>query len=262
MSKNLKHMKLKVWIFSLAGSLASALTWAIGPEFVDQGLAAFDQGSYQEAETIFLKQIDNAEHNNQALIYLSWLQLNQGKTESARDYIERALKVSPNTADELTLSGDIYCGQAQQASMFAALKMAKKCLAQYEAAVELEPENVEALFSAMQFYFGAPSFAGGSVEKGNALLEKLKTISPEHATTYQIAELDKAKKTEAAVALADELAKKGFSSAINQYQVAHFYRNKKYYEKALPLFASMNSFQQLSRIVGLFRIVCCSKEKF
>jgi tetratricopeptide (TPR) repeat protein len=240
-------MNLKVWIFSLAASLSSASTWAIGSEFLDQGQAAFDQGQYQDAENIFLNQVENPEHKNQAHMYLSWLYLGQGKTESAIEHIEQALKVEPNTAEELTLSGDIYCNHAQRSSMFSALKMAKKCIAQYEEALKLEPENVDTLMTTMQFYLAAPSFAGGSTEKGNVLLEQLKILSPEHAATYKVAELDRTEKTDEALAIADELTKKGFNTATNQYMIAHFYRDKKQYDKALPLFASMNKFSETTR---------------
>ncbi len=240
-------MKLRVLAHALLAAsvgLGSVSVLANESDAVSQAFSAFDQGKHQEAENIFLNLIDNPEHKNQALMYLGWLHLGQGKTESAIEYIEQALKVAPNTADELTMSGDIYCNHAQRASMFKALKIAKTCIAQYEKAVKLEPENVDALMTAMQFYFGAPSFAGGSTEKGNALLAKLKTLSPEHATTYQVAELDRAEKTDVALALADELVKKGFSSATNQYMIAHFYRDKKHYDKALPLFSSMNKFSE------------------
>jgi len=241
----LKFLASAVLVASVGFSSVSVL--ANEMDAVNQGFAAFDQGKPQEAEAIFTKLIDSPEHKSQGLMYLGWLYLAQGKTESAIDYIEQALKVAPNTAEELTLSGDIYCNHAPRSSMFSALKMAKKCIAQYEEALKLEPENVDVLMTAMQFYLAAPSFAGGSTEKGNILLEKLKTLSPEHATTYKVAELDRAKKTDEALALADELTKKGFNSATNQYMIAHFYRDKKQYDKALPLFASMDKFSETTR---------------
>jgi tetratricopeptide (TPR) repeat protein len=243
-------MKLRVLVSAvLAASvgLGSVSVVANESDAVSQGFAAFDQGKPQDAEAIFTKLIESPEHKSQGLMYMSWLYLAQGKTESAIEHIEQALKVEPNTAEELTLSGDIYCNHAQRSSMFSALKMAKKCIAQYEEAVKLEPENVDALMTAMQFYLAAPSIAGGSTEKGNALLEKLKTLSPEHAATYKVAELDKAEKTDEALAVADELTKKGFNTATNQYMIAHFYRDRKQYDKALPLFASMNKFSETTR---------------
>ncbi len=240
-------MNLTVWILIILTSWVSTSVLANEANLLDQGLVAFDQGNHKEAENIFLKQIDNPEQKNQALMYLSWLQLSQGKTESAIEYIEQALKVAPNTVEELTLSGDIYCNHAQRVSIFKALKMAKTCIARYEEAVKMGPENVDAVMTAMQFYLAAPSVAGGSTEKGNVLLEKLKILSPEHADTYRIAELDRADETEAALVLADELVKKGFNSATNQYMIAHFYRDKKQYDKALPLFTSMDEFAETFR---------------
>lgn len=226
-------------------SLSSSLVMADQSEVqADEGLSALYQREYDVAEKYFLKKIEESSSNNHALMYLSFTYMTTRKTEQAVDYIEKALAITPNSVEELILSGDVYCNHAQNSSMFSALKMAKKCIAQYDSAVKQDGKSVDALVSAMQFYLTVPSLAGGSTEKGNALLETLKTLSPEHATTYQVAELDRAKKTDAALALADDLIKKDFSSAINQYLIAHFYRDKKQYDKALPLFASINKFPE------------------
>lgn len=243
-------MKTKIGssvILAASISLVSVPALTNESDPLEQALMVFDQGHYQVAEDLFLKQANHPGHKNQALMYLGWAQLRQGKTEAAVDSIEQALEIAPNTAEELVISGDIYCDHAQKSSIFAALKIAKKCIAQYEAAVQLEPDNVEALVPAMQFYLGAPSIAGGSSEKGHALLDKLKILSPEDASTYHVFQLDQSGKTHAAMALADDLVKQGVNSAKNQYQLARFYRDKKHYEKALSLFSSMGKFAETTK---------------
>jgi tetratricopeptide (TPR) repeat protein len=210
-------------------------------ETENQGTVAFTEGRYQEAKDYFTKLLLDPVQKNESLIYLSRIALDTGGIETAVEHIEAALVLEPTYADEIVLAGDIYCNQAQQSSMFAALGLAKKCIAQYEAAIKHSPEDASALLSAIRFYLEAPGVAGGSTKKGKALLERLAKVSPEHANTYQVFWLDNNGDPEAAMKLADEMREKSFQSAQNQYELARFYRDKKMYTKAQPLFKSLAS---------------------
>lgn len=210
-------------------------------ETEDQGLVAFIEGRYQEAKDYFTKQLLNPAQKNKSLIYLSRIALDMGDTETAVEHIETALTLEPNTAEEIVLSGDIYCSQAQQSSMFSALGLAKKCIAQYDSAVKQFPGDANGLVAAMRFYLEAPGFAGGSSKKGKELLARLDKLSPEDANTYHVFLLEKEGKTDAAMALADKLSQQEFQSVQNQYELARFYRDKTLYVKAQPLFESLLS---------------------
>lgn len=205
------------------------------------GVVAFTQGSYQEAEKYFTQQLANPAQKNDSLIYLSRIAVDTGKIETAVEYIETALTLEPTSAEEIVLAGDIYCNQAQQSSMFSALGLAKKCIAQYEAAVQQFPENPHALVSAMRFYFEAPGFAGGSSKKGEELLVRLDKFSPEDANIYRVFLLEKEGKSDAAMALANRLSQQQFQSARNQYELARFYRDKKQLAHAMPLYESLSN---------------------
>ncbi len=206
-----------------------------------EGVSAFNDGRYVEARDYFLTQLDVAATKNEALVYLGKISLGSGDNENALNYIEQALAIEPNTIEEVLLAGDIYCNYAQTLSMFSALKMAKKCIAHYDAAVKLDGGNISALIAAARFYLSAPSIAGGSAKKGNALLEQLSQLSPEDANTYKVHLLEADGNSSAALQLADELSKKGFNSALNQYEVAHYYRDKKHYDRAQVLFDGLLS---------------------
>lgn len=203
------------------------------------GVIAYNEGRYQEAKEYFVKQLQDYELKNESMIYLSRIALETGDAQNAADHIEEALALTPTDADEIVLSGDIYCNQAQQSSMFAAISLAKKCIAQYEIAIKHSPDDANALLSAVRFYLEAPGIAGGSTKKGKELLEQLSVVSPEHANTYRVFLLDNEGETEAAIQLADELSKKEFQSAKSQYELARFYRDKTLYAKARPLFESL-----------------------
>lgn len=213
-------------------------------EAANEGITAFNANQYQKAEDYFLLKLKEPSAKNESLKYLSRIALEKGDNETAIKYIEQALSIEPTNAEELLLSGDIYCNQAQRSSVFSALKLAKKCIAQYEAAVTMEPENIAALVSATRYHLNAPAIVGGSTKKGNEYLERLSRLSPEDAGICKMPLVEKESGESKAIALADELSKKGFKSAENQYQIAHYYKQKKLYGKAKVLFEPLLTWEK------------------
>lgn len=211
---------------------------------MNDGIVALNNGRYSEAEAYFLPKLKEPGFKNDALMYLSKIAMEKGDADAAIKYIEQALAIEPSSVEELLLSGDIYCGQAQRSSIFTALKLAKTCISQYDAAVTMAPENIEALVSATKFHLSAPSIAGGSTKQGNEFLKRLSHLSPEDADTLRVPLLEKEKGVDSALTLADELSKKGFKYAENQYQIAHYYKEKKLYTKAQPLFEPLLTWKE------------------
>jgi tetratricopeptide (TPR) repeat protein len=204
-------------------------------EVVNDGISAFNEGRYQSAEAFFLSKLKETAYANESLFYLSKIDLQKGDTETAVKHIDQALLIEPNNAEELLASGDAYCSHAQKSSIFTALKFAKKCIAQYDSAVNMEPENATALLAAIKFHMEAPSIAGGSAKRGNELMDRLVRLSPEDANVYKIYLLDKDGKEKNALALADELSQKGLKAAENQYAIAHYYKDKKLFAQSKAL---------------------------
>ena len=213
-------------------------------ESISDGVSAFNSGRYNEAETYFLLKLKEPTLKNESSIYLSKIAKEKGDGDTAIKYIEQALAIEPNSVEELLVSGDIYCEQAQKSSVFSALKLAKTCISQYDAAVDLAPDNIGALTSAAKFHLNAPSIVGGSTKRGNELLNHLSHLSTEDADTIRLPLVEKEKGTDTALALADEMSKKGFKSAENQYQTAHYYKEKKLYAKAQPLFEPLLTWKE------------------
>ena len=214
---------------------------------VSEGVAAFAEGRLDDAEAYFRAKLDEPQSKNESLIYLSRIYLERGESETALDHAEKALSAEPNNAENFILLGDIYCARAQNASLFSALKMAKKCVAQYALAAEQYPGNVDALVSAINYYFTAPSIAGGSTEKGQVLLERLEKLSPEHASVHKVGFLHQEGSEDAALSLANKLSQKSFESALNQYTIARYYKDNKRYETAKELFESLLEFKPTPR---------------
>jgi len=90
--------------------------------------------------------------------------------------LEKAVKAKPDKSEHHRWLGRVYGLQAEQASWFKAMKWAKKARISFEKAVEVEPENIEALLDLREFYKQAPGFLGGGKDKADLITEKLKSL--------------------------------------------------------------------------------------
>jgi hypothetical protein len=55
---------------------------------------------------------------------------------------------------------------------------AKRTCREFEKAVSLDPEYVEAMLDLLEYYISAPSFLGGGMDKAEKLVERIKQLDP------------------------------------------------------------------------------------
>jgi len=91
--------------------------------------------------------------------------MRRGDADQAAKLFEQAVAMKPGSAEYHYQLGTAYGAQAQKASMFSAFGIAKKTKAEFERAVELDPNYLEPRFALVDFYSIAPGIAGGSDEK-------------------------------------------------------------------------------------------------
>ena len=82
--------------------------------------------------------------------------------------------------------GDAYGLTAQSAGLFSQMGWAKKCQAEYEKAVELDPKNIDARWSLMEYDRQAPGFVGGGTDKALAQAQEIKKLD-EHRGRLAVA---------------------------------------------------------------------------
>lgn len=92
----------------------------------NSGIAAMNEGRYDDAYQYFSSQRSQQDRKNSALFYLAQISLAKEDADTAKTHIESSLEILPNNSEEHKLAGDIYCNLAQQSSIFSALKLAKK----------------------------------------------------------------------------------------------------------------------------------------
>jgi tetratricopeptide (TPR) repeat protein len=109
--------------------------------------------------------------------------------------------------------GRAYGEKADHSSFFTAAGLAKKVRTEFERAVELNPDNLEARLDLAEFYLEAPGMVGGGVDKARAQAAILGKTNPskEHWVYARIAEKNKdapvaEKEYRAAIDLSNEKA--------------------------------------------------------
>lgn len=95
--------------------------------------------------------------------------MGRGDAEKAVGLFEQAVKLKPNSAEYHYWLGNAYGTQAERASIFSKAGLATKTKDEFERAVQLDPNYLDARSGLIEYYLEAPGFMGGSEEK--ALLQ-------------------------------------------------------------------------------------------
>ncbi len=136
----------------------------------------FKQHKLLRAEQAF-EALAAANPNNPEIEYnLGEVAMEREEVEKSVTHLERAVALSPGSSRMHLALGDAYGLAAQKASFMSQMGLAKKCRVEYEKAVEIDPRNIEARLSLMQYYVQVPSFAGGGMDKAQIQAEEIKKL--------------------------------------------------------------------------------------
>ncbi len=120
-----------------------------------------------------------------------------GDLEASLHSAEHALELDPKQA-AYHVQVAAACGRlAAKASMFRQLGLARRAKKELDTTLEMDPENIDALYGDMLFYYAAPSFVGGDKAKAEAAAEAITKLHPARGYLAH-AQLAKDRKDEAA----------------------------------------------------------------
>lgn len=94
---------------------------------------------------------------------------------------EKAVALDPNNSQFHLWLGRIYGEKADKASFMAAAGLARRVVREFEAAVHLNPKNVDARTDLAEFYLEAPGIVGGGREKAEQQATSLQELDPAKA---------------------------------------------------------------------------------
>jgi tetratricopeptide (TPR) repeat protein len=98
--------------------------------------------------------------------------------DEAADAFERAAKQQQGSAVYHFWLGQAYGAQAQQANVLRQPSLARRTKQEFERAVQLDPDYLDARAGLMQFYLLAPGLMGGSVDKAREQAAEVRRRDP------------------------------------------------------------------------------------
>lgn len=167
MSGRLRFSALLALVLT-AAALASAAT-------PDQ---LVENGRFKQARVVLEQQL-RANPNDAHLYWLS------ARVHRAFDDIpgaialaQKAVQLDPKNADYHLTYAELEGRVAQQSSMMKQLLLVRTIRRELDTAAQLDPKNVDAQWGLLQFYWMAPSIAGGDKAKARALAAQIEKLDP------------------------------------------------------------------------------------
>src|SRR5689334_22496884 len=158
---------LSVLVFSLA-------VWAKTPDW-DRAHELYQRTDYVQALAT-LDGIPNKGSDEFQLI--GQCHLMRGDYRMATEAFEKALALSPSSSELHRLLGNAYGRRAEMASVFTAPGYAREAHQYFEQAVNLDPNNREAVANLFEYYLEAPGIMGGGIDKAENLVTRISKLDP------------------------------------------------------------------------------------
>jgi tetratricopeptide (TPR) repeat protein len=160
------------WIATL-GLLCCIWSVAQADNNITEGVQLFEAKKYQEAKACFEKHWQDHPRDAVAASYLGRIYSREGNYEQAIVWLEKAVKLDDGNSNYHLWLGQAYGIKAQRAGLLKKGSAAKHVQREFERAVALNPDNLEARFGLLQFYQMAPGFMGGSKDKAKAQADEI-----------------------------------------------------------------------------------------
>ena len=155
----------------LLGLVVSVTSWGLPAD--DPAKAALKAGRMDEAVAL-LREATKAQSNDaEAWHLLSRAYLVLERWDDAVKAGERAVALEPNNSDYHLWLGRAYGEKAENSPFWTAWGMAKRVRIEFEKAVQINSNNVDAMSDLAEFYVEAPSILGGGKDKAARAAEQL-----------------------------------------------------------------------------------------
>ena len=152
----------------------SLAAWGKAPEW-DQAHELYQRTDYAQALEILNKVPAKGASEWQLIGQCLFM---EGDYKKAGDSFERALALAPRDSELHRWLGNTYGRRAETGSVFTAPGNARKARQYFEQAVELDPNNREAVANLFEYYLEAPGFLGGGIDKAEGLIRSIGKLSP------------------------------------------------------------------------------------
>src|SRR5258705_2095869 len=159
---------------SLCALLVPAL--ALGDPAVQK---LMDQNHWRRARALLESKLQASPESPVLVCQMTRVLMVFDENDAAVAMGEKAVKLAPNDAAAHMALAEAVGDKAQNAGKLKQLGLAKRFKKEAEAAIALDPKQVEARMDLISFYMQAPGIAGGDKKRAKALVDEIERIKPE-----------------------------------------------------------------------------------
>jgi len=165
-------MRQRALSFLIVGIVLAGIAWSAdsAPETLLQA------GHFKRLRAWAEPRVAANPNDAPALYYLASAKEGFGDLDGALPLTEKALSLDSNNARYHLLVADICIDQGQKAGIFKGLGLAHRFRDEASKAASLDPKDLDARESLMEFYFDAPGMAGGDKKKAWSLADEIGKI--------------------------------------------------------------------------------------
>jgi tetratricopeptide (TPR) repeat protein len=210
--------------------LAAGSVSAQSPATQSPAEALIEAGHWKRARALVQARFREAPKDPLSLYLTSQIHFAFGDSDTPLKLAEKALALDGSTAKYHRQVAEVTGVMAQHTNVFQQLLLARRFKKEIDAAITLDPNDIQALHDLMEFYLLAPGIAGGDKAEARAVAERIGRIDRAQGFSAEarLAELDKdAGKAEGLLRKAAETAPGSYKANMElaQFELAKEHRN-------------------------------------
>ncbi len=188
-------------------------------------------GKVEDALRILNVQVSSNPQNARAYADLCRVYSSLGDVDNAVLNCQKATQLDPNVAEYHLWLGRAYGDKADKAGIFGGFGWAKKTVAEFERAVQLAPNNLQARADLTEFYREAPGLVGGDMAKAHRIVDETARIDAPTASLLRAQFALKDKDYSTAIAETKLAVQQSGGSAQYILEVARVYSKQKKWDE-------------------------------
>ncbi len=156
--------------------ISSVLSAQIDDE-INQVSRLLENNQKEEAKIILASLYEKNNKEPKVNYYLGVVSLMENNYDEAIDYLDEAIEGDETNPQYYFMIGNAYGVKAQNVGAFKAMFAVGKIKSNWEKAIELKPDFIDAYINLFQFHLQAPGIAGGSSERAREIVGQVAKLN-------------------------------------------------------------------------------------
>src|SRR5215831_13208767 len=135
-----------------------------------------EAGHWKRARTLVERNLEETPDDANATFLLSQIRAAFGEREAPVALAEKAVRLDGGVARYHRQLAEVQGLLAQHANVFQQIGLARRFRKEIDAAIELDPRDVQALRDLLEFYLRAPGIVGGDMKKAESTAQQITAL--------------------------------------------------------------------------------------